>query len=200
MDATKLKMVERPISSLKGYEKNPRKNDAQVERMVESIGQFGFRIPIVAKSDGSVVDGHLRLKAAQRMGMKSVPVVLADELTDAQVKAFRLLANRSANWADWDVPMLAAELQDLQADGFDLGMTGFTQTEIDDVLESVDINFSGESAAGIDGDGFGHNATRVKVCLDADVVGVLEAAIAKTGQVNRAEAMREICEAYLEKR
>ena len=200
MDAASLKMVERPISSLKGYEKNPRKNDAQVERMVESISQFGFRIPIVAQSDGSVVDGHLRLKAAQRMGMKSVPVVLADELTDAQVKAFRLLANRSANWADWDVPMLAAELQDLQADGFDLGMTGFTQMEIDDVLESVDINFSGESAAGIDGDGFGHNATRVKVCLDAEVVGVLETAIAKTGQANRAEAIREICEAYLEKR
>lgn len=200
MDMKQLKMVERPISELKGYARNPRKNDDQVDRMVESISQFGFRIPVVAKSDGSVIDGHLRLKAAQRMGMKSVPVVLADELTDAQVKAFRLLANRSANWADWDVPMLAAELQDLQADGFDLAMTGFSQTEIDDVLESLDINFSGEEAAGIDGDGFGHNSTRVKVCLDAEVIGVLEDAIAKTGQNNRAEAVREICEAYLEKR
>lgn len=91
-------------------------------------------------------------------------------------------------------------MQDLQSEGFDLGMTGFSQTEIDDVLESVDINFSGEDAVGIDGDGFGHNATRVKVCLDAEITGILEDAIARTGQNNRAEAVREICEAYLEKR
>ena len=69
MDMKQLKMVERPISELTGYARNPRKNDDQVDRMVESISQFGFRIPVVAKSDGSVVDGHLRLKAAQRMGM-----------------------------------------------------------------------------------------------------------------------------------
>jgi ParB-like chromosome segregation protein Spo0J len=70
--------------------------------MAAAIREFGFRIPIVAKSDGSVVDGHLRLKAARKLGLTEVPVALADELTDAQIKAFRLIANRSATWAEWE--------------------------------------------------------------------------------------------------
>jgi ParB-like chromosome segregation protein Spo0J len=82
------------------YARNPRKNDAVVDRMVGCIKEFGFRIPIVAKSDGSVVDGHLRLKAARKLGIMEVPVVIADDLTDAQIKAFRLIANQSANWAE----------------------------------------------------------------------------------------------------
>ena len=125
MDISKLKMIEMPIASLTGYDKNPRKNDAVVSRMVDSIKEFGFRIPIVAKSDGAVVDGHLRLKAAQQMGMKDVPVVLADDLTDAQIKAFRLLANKSANWAEWDNDLLKAELDEILAMDFPLELTGF---------------------------------------------------------------------------
>lgn len=135
MEVSELKMIEMPVSSLNGYDKNPRKNDAVVARMVESIKEFGFRIPVVAKSDGSVIDGHLRLKAAQRMGMESVPVVLADELTDAQVKAFRLLANRSANWADWDDDLLRQELADLKGMDFDLSLTGFDAEEISSMLD-----------------------------------------------------------------
>lgn len=101
-----------PIDRLIPYVRNPRKNDEQVDRMVAAIKEFGFRIPVVAKSDGTVVDGHLRLKAAQRLGMTEVPVALADELTEAQVKAFRLLANRSANWAAWDNDLLALEMEE----------------------------------------------------------------------------------------
>jgi ParB-like chromosome segregation protein Spo0J len=104
-----------PPERLVGYARNPRRNDAVVERMAEAIAEFGFRIPIVAKSDGSVVDGHLRLKAAQALGLASVPVVLADDLSEAQIKAFRLLANRSATWAEWDNDLLALELADLMA-------------------------------------------------------------------------------------
>lgn len=129
-----LKTESWPIERLVPYARNPRKNDEQVERMVAAIREFGFRIPVVAKSDGTVVDGHLRLKAAQRMGMESVPVALADELTDAQVKAFRLLANRSANWADWDEDLLALELEELQAMAFDVSLTGFDVAEIDSLL------------------------------------------------------------------
>ena len=95
-----------PIDRLIPYARNPRKNDAVVVQMCAAIKEFGFRIPIVAKSDGTVVDGHLRLKAAQRMGLVDVPVALADDLSEAQIKAFRLLANRSAAWADWDVALL----------------------------------------------------------------------------------------------
>ena len=126
-----LKVETWPIEKLIPYCRNPRKNDDQVDRMVSAIKEFGFRIPVVAKSDGSVVDGHLRLKAAQKLGMTEVPVALADELTDAQVKAFRLLANKSANWAQWDEDLLKLELQDLQDMAYDLELTGFSTDELE---------------------------------------------------------------------
>jgi ParB-like chromosome segregation protein Spo0J len=96
-----------PLARLIPYAHNPRKNDAAVDRMCATIREFGFRIPVVARSDGTVIDGHLRLKAAQRLGMADVPVALADDLSEAQIKAFRLLANRSAVWAEWDDELLA---------------------------------------------------------------------------------------------
>ena len=129
-----LKTESWPVERLVPYARNPRKNDGQVERMVAAIREFGFRIPIVAKSDGTVVDGHLRLKAARKLGITEVPVALADELTEAQVKAFRLLANRSANWAAWDEDLLALELEELQAMAFDITQTGFDAAEIDSLL------------------------------------------------------------------
>ena len=119
-----------PVDRLTPYARNPCKNDAAVIQMCGAIQEFGFRIPIVARSDGTVVDGHLRLKAAQRLGLADVPVALADDLTEAQIKAFRLLANRSANWAAWDDELLALEFQDLRDLGFDLGLTGFDAGEI----------------------------------------------------------------------
>ncbi len=75
-----------PIENLVEYGRNPRDNDKVVNRMCASIREFGFRIPIVAKSDGTVVDGHLRLKAARKLGMESIPVVLSDNLSEAQTK------------------------------------------------------------------------------------------------------------------
>lgn len=129
-----LKVETWPIERLVPYCRNPRKNEEQVDRMASAIKEFGFRIPIVAKSDGSVVDGHLRLKAAQKLGLKEVPVALADELTDAQVKAFRILANKSANWAEWDTDLLKLEVQELEELDFDLELTGFELPELDEIL------------------------------------------------------------------
>lgn len=103
------------------YGRNPRKNDAAVDRMCASIREFGFKIPVLARSDGNVVDGHLRLKAARKLqswlggDTTCIPVILWDEWTDAQVKAFRLMVNRSVAWADWDEELLALELQELNA-------------------------------------------------------------------------------------
>lgn len=127
----------RPIHELIPYARNPRKNDAVVEKMVSAIREFGFRIPIVAKSDGTVVDGHLRLKAAKQLGLTEVPVVLADDLSEAQIKAFRLLANRSANWAAWDQELLNIELDELAALEFDLSLTGFDAREIQTALQGI---------------------------------------------------------------
>lgn len=129
-----LKFETWPVDRLVPYARNPRKNDAQVGRMVSAIKEFGFRIPIIAKSDGTVVDGHLRLKAALQLGISEVPVALADELTDAQVKAFRILANQSANWAEWDDELLKLELDELKELDFDLELTGFDLSELEAFL------------------------------------------------------------------
>jgi len=116
-----------PVERLVEYARNPRRNDDVVDRMCAAIGEFGFRIPIVARSDGTVVDGHLRLKAARRLALETVPVVLADDLSETQIKAFRLLANRSANWAEWDDELLRLELEELQVEDFDLDLLGFDE-------------------------------------------------------------------------
>src|SRR5438309_5863175 len=123
-----------PIDRLIFYARNPRKNDAAVDRMVGAIKEFGFKIPVLARSDGEVIDGHLRLKAAKKLGISDVPVILCDEWTPAQVKAFRLMVNRSSTWADWDDELLAQELRDLQTAGYDLAFTGFDTGELDDFL------------------------------------------------------------------
>ena len=119
-----------PIERCIGYARNPRKNDHAVDRVASAIREFGFRVPIVAKSDGTVVDGHLRLKAAAKLGLTEVPVILADDLTDAQIKAFRLSVNKVSEFAEWDVELLKLEFADLGAAGFDLTLTGFDLGEI----------------------------------------------------------------------
>jgi DNA modification methylase len=102
--------------------------------MIASIQEFGFKIPVLAKSDGTVIDGHLRLKAAQRLGIDEVPVILCDDWSDAHVKAFRLLVNRSVNWAVWDEELLKLELEDLKAFDYSLELTGFDAMELDRLL------------------------------------------------------------------
>jgi DNA modification methylase len=123
-----------PIDRLVLYARNPRKNDAVVDRMCSSIREFGFKIPVLARSDGEVVDGHLRIKAARKLRITEVPVILCDEWTPAQVKAFRLMVNRSVTWASWDDELLALELQELNEADFDLSLTGFDPGEIDALL------------------------------------------------------------------
>jgi len=123
-----------PLARLVHYVGNPRKNDHVVDRMVSSIEEYGFKVPILAKSTGEVIDGHLRLKAAEKLGMTEVPVIPCDDWTDAQCKAFRLLVNRSVNWADWDTELLSLELLDLKELNFDLTLSGFDGDEIDSLL------------------------------------------------------------------
>jgi hypothetical protein len=120
-----------PIDRLRPYERNPRKNDKAVGRMRASIREFGFAVPVLARSTGEVIDGHLRLKAAIAEKLAQVPVIPCDGWTDAQVKAFRLMVNRSVSWADWDLDALALEFGELKALEFDLSLTGFDSREID---------------------------------------------------------------------
>lgn len=101
------------IARLIPYARNPRKNDSAVDRMCASIQEFGFKIPVLARSSGEIVDGHLRLKAAKKLGITEIPVILCDEWTEVQVRAFRLMVNRSVGWAEWDEELLGLELLEL---------------------------------------------------------------------------------------
>ena len=98
------------------YEKNPRKNDKAVGAVASSIERFGFRVPIVVGKNKVVVAGHTRLKAAQKLGLEAVPCIVAEDLTDEQLKAFRLIDNKTAELATWDMEKLIAELDTLSSD------------------------------------------------------------------------------------
>jgi DNA modification methylase len=111
-----------------------RNNDPAVDRMAVSIQEYGFKIPILASSEGEIIDGDLRLKAARKLGLVEVPVIVCDKWSPEQVRGFRLLANRSANWAQWDLQAVAEELAELQTLQFDLSLTGFDPKEIAELL------------------------------------------------------------------
>lgn len=134
-----------PLERLIPYARNPRKNDGAVGKMVGAIKEFGFKIPVLVRSDGTIIDGHLRLKAAHALALKSVPVILCDEWTEAQVKAFRLLANRSVAWAEWDDELLGLELGELRELEYDLDLTGFDADEITKLInDAPEVEAPGE--------------------------------------------------------
>lgn len=91
-----MQIEEMRVADLIPYENNPRKNDEAVEAVAASIKEFGFKVPIIVDADNVIIAGHTRLKAAQLLGMETVPVIRADDLTDEQVKAFRLADNKTA--------------------------------------------------------------------------------------------------------
>ena len=119
-----LKVKYIPIGDVKPYGKNPRKNAGAVKYVANSLREFGWRQPIVIDAGGVIVAGHTRLLAAQSLGMETVPVVVADDLTPEQIKAYRLADNKTAEFAEWDADLLDMELDDLDIDmslfGFEL--------------------------------------------------------------------------------
>ncbi|MBC7835959.1 MAG: DNA modification methylase, partial [Phycisphaerales bacterium] len=120
----------RPTEWVTPYDKNPRRNDEAVEAVARSIREFGFRQPIVVDGDGVIVVGHTRWKAAQRLGLATVPVHVAGELTAEQARAYRIADNQSAQIAEWDPDLLAQELTGLKAMDFDLSLLGFNDDEL----------------------------------------------------------------------
>lgn len=116
-----MNIVNKKITDIKPYEKNPRKNDEAVKYVAASIKEFGFKVPIVVDKDGIIVAGHTRWKAAKKLGLDEVPCIIADDLSDEQIKAFRLADNKVSEKAEWDFDLLDSELDDL----FDFDMTSF---------------------------------------------------------------------------
>ncbi|MGD0572289.1 MAG: DNA methyltransferase [Sedimentisphaerales bacterium] len=124
----KIEMMD--INKIKPYENNPRINDMAVDAVAGSIGQFGFRQPIVVDKDMTIVCGHTRLYAAKKLGLTTVPVHVAKELTPEQVKAYRIADNQTATLSVWDEALLSQELQQLRDMDFDLGSLGFDDEEL----------------------------------------------------------------------
>ena len=118
-----LKVIDVQLEDIKPYPNNPRRNDAAVDAVAESIKNFGVLVPIVLDKNNVIVAGHTRYKAFKKLGWESVPCVMADGLTDEQVRAFRLVDNKTAEMSEWEPELLAAELEAL-AD-FDLSAFKF---------------------------------------------------------------------------
>jgi DNA modification methylase len=127
----------RPLTSIHPYDNNPRLNDAAVDAVAASIQEFGFRQPIVVDEQGVIIVGHTRYKAAQKLGLEKVPVHVARGLTPAQVKAYRIADNQTANLSQFDSDRLAAELAELQQMDIDLELTGFSADELAQLMESA---------------------------------------------------------------
>lgn len=120
------------------YANNPRHNDGEaVDRVAASIKEYGFKNPIIIDKDNVIVAGHTRLKAAKKLNLEEVPIIKADDLTPAQIKAFRLAENKVSEYATWDNELLSIELEGLQELDFDLDLTGFEDWELDNLLNSV---------------------------------------------------------------
>ena len=124
------------LEDLKPYEKNPRKNDEAVKYVVNSIREFGFKVPIIIDKNNIIVAGHTRYKAAQKLGLKEVPCIIADDLTDEQIKAFRLADNKVAEQANWENGLLMKELDELFGK-FDMSDFGFS-VQIENLMEDVE--------------------------------------------------------------
>jgi len=130
-----MKIVHWSLDRIKPYENNPRVNDAAVDAVARSIQQFGFRQPIVVDEDGVIICGHTRWKAARKLGLKTVPVHVAKDLSPEQIKAYRIADNQTASLAEWDYDLLPLELSDLQSMDFDLSLLGFSEDELAGVLD-----------------------------------------------------------------
>lgn len=134
-------IIDKPIDELIPYANNPRQNDDAVFAVANSISNFGFKVPVVVDKDNVIVCGHTRYKAAQKLGLKTIPCIIADDLTPEQIKAFRLADNKTAELADWDMSKLEEELQVL-ANDFDMEDFGFKELEaLDEPSEIADDDF-----------------------------------------------------------
>ena len=125
----KISIVYKKVDELVPYENNPRNNDGAVDAVANSIKEFGFKVPVVIDAENNVVAGHTRIKACKKLGIEEVPCIVADDLVEEQVKAFRLADNKVGELATWDLDKLNIELDELKGIGIDMSSYGFLETE-----------------------------------------------------------------------
>lgn len=132
-----MEIINKKLEDLKPYEKNPRKNEKAIDFVANSIKEFGFKVPLVIDKNNVIVAGHTRYQASQKLGLKEVPCLVADDLTDEQIKAFRIADNKTNDMAEWDDNLLGEELKDLM-DNFDMTDFGFGEFELSMLTEDME--------------------------------------------------------------
>lgn len=132
---SRLKIEYKDINELIPYINNPRINDGAVDKVASSIKNFGFKNPIIIDKNNEIIAGHTRLKAARKLGLEEVPTIKVDDLTDNQIKAFRIADNKTSEFAEWDFGLLEIELE-----GLDNEFTGFDIDAIDEDIEGLDLD------------------------------------------------------------
>lgn len=137
--STKLKIEQRKIGELKRYERNARKHsEQQIEQLTKSMQEFGWTMPILISSDNTVIAGHGRLAAATRLGLKTVPCITADHLTEKQCKAYVIADNQLALNSSWDSLLLAEEISELRLESFDMDLIGFNDAQLAQLFPDAD--------------------------------------------------------------
>lgn len=134
-----MNVVEKKLADLRPYENNPRFNEDAVPVVEASIREFGFKVPIVVDKDGVIVAGHTRYEAARRIGLETVPCIVADDLTPEQVRAFRLADNKTAEFSGWDWDLLDNELTEL-SESFNMEDFGFEAIDSESLLAGIEAN------------------------------------------------------------
>lgn len=130
-----MKIITKKIEELKPYENNPRFNDDAVEYVKNSIKEFGFKVPMVIDKDNTIVTGHTRYKAALELGLNEVPCIIADDLTEEQIKAYRLADNKVSEKSGWNFELLEEELDDLDIDMSEYGFENLEEFDINNFFE-----------------------------------------------------------------
>ena len=134
-----MNVINKKLNEIKPYDKNPRKNDKAVKYVAQSIKDFGFKVPIIIDKNNIIVCGHTRYKAAKKLKLDTVPCIMADDLTDEQIKAFRLADNKVGEFAEWDFDLLKEEIESLTT--IDVSDFGFEIDIPKSADEVVDDNF-----------------------------------------------------------
>lgn len=165
-----MKIETRPLASITQYARNPRRNAGAVATVKASLKEYGWQQPIVVDAEGVIIAGHTRYLAALELGWTDVPVHVAEGLTPAQIKAYRIMDNRSHERAEWDMDLLALEMEDLKALDFDLDLTGFSTEDLAGIEIKANQDEPESSIKEIDPDDYqlGHRCPRCGFEFDDD--------------------------------
>jgi len=144
MNQEKIKINYKNIEEIKSYKFNPRKNEKAVKIVAESIKNFGFLVPVVINKENELIAGHTRIEAAKLLGIKELPTIKVENLSDEQVKAFRIMDNKSTEYATWDRILLKHEFEGLLGK-MDLKLTGFREAEIEAIIDPTAKDSKGDT-------------------------------------------------------